>query len=90
MLQTIWKYTFPKDQSEYEFSMPVGATILSVNVQYGFICLWARVDPMGERETRSFRLVGTGHPVGSTDAHLGTVLLYDGRLVIHVFERITS
>lgn len=73
--------------------MPVGAKVLSVDVQNGIVCLWALVDEsVSEREMRRFLVVGTGRGFTPTKpiSFVGTVLLMNGELVLHVFEEVSS
>ncbi len=83
-------YKYPLDiQDEVIVMMPKGARVLSVQVQNGRPCLWAAVDPSEtELEKRLFRIAGTGHPIYDdvVDGFIGTIQLYDGKLVFHVFE----
>jgi hypothetical protein len=62
MKKVIWKFELePTDNQEIE--MPKGAEILTAQNQVGIPCLWALVDPTAEKETRTFEVVGTGHPI---------------------------
>lgn len=83
-------YKYPLDiQDEVVVMMPKGARVLSVQVQSGRPCLWAAVDPSEiTLEERWFRIAGTGHPIQDdvVDGFIGTIQMYDGRLVFHVFE----
>ena len=99
MNSTIWKFDLPwEDVASVE--MPKGAVVLSVGVQPDGIGgqalkLWAIVpDPHAEKETRRFRVAGTGHPLHephsdpafSVGGFLGTVIWPGGSLVFHVFS----
>jgi hypothetical protein len=84
-VRAVWKYTLPMASDEADILMPIGAEVLAVGNQGNNLCLWARVDPEAELETRRFRVRGTGLP-GAEGEHVGTVLLYNGALVLHVFE----
>lgn len=83
-------YKYPLDiQDEVTVMMPKGARVLSVQVQNGRPCLWAAVDPNEMTlEERFFRIAGTGHTIQDdvVDGFIGTIQMYDGRLVFHVFE----
>lgn len=83
-------YKYPLDiQDEVTVMMPKGARVLSVQVQNGRPCLWAVVDPNEMTlEERFFRIAGTGHSIQDdvVDGFIGTIQMYDGRLVFHVFE----
>lgn len=67
--------------------MPIGAEILSVQVQHEHPYLWAKVDTDVDRATRRFAVIGTGHeiPEGVIE-YIGTIQLEGGSLVFHVFE----
>jgi hypothetical protein len=70
------------------------ARILSVQHRDGTeegIDMWALVDCGEAPVERVFHVVGTGAPVsdGRLD-FLGTVQLYQGRLVFHVFEAVSE
>jgi hypothetical protein len=68
--------------------MPAGARIVHVDVQRDQLYLWALVDnAMSKVGRRRFMIVSTGQvlPLGAHH-HLGTLLLQDGRVVVHVFE----
>jgi len=67
--------------------MPKDAEILSVQVQYNDICIWALVDPKNELIERGFNIFGTGHEIPETvGKYIGTFQIDDGRLVFHLFE----
>ena len=68
-------------------SMPVGAQVLSVQMQHGEAQLWALVDPKSPERLRKFRVVGTGHPIeGDPGVFIDTFQMNQGDLVFHVFE----
>ncbi len=69
--------------------MPEYAKVLTFAVQRGKPCIWALVDPERSVETRTFRMVGTGHPIEGYPYNLdyiGTVQLAGGDLIFHLFE----
>lgn len=84
----IWKYSvYPGGTT---LRMPAGAEILCVQPQHEDICMWARVHPDSELETRRFRVFGTGHPMDEGQRkYLGTAQVWNGRFVWHVFEEFT-
>jgi hypothetical protein len=56
-------------------------------VQHGAPVLWVAVDPAAPVERRVFRVVVTGgSDVGVADRYVGTIQMFDGSLVLHVFE----
>lgn len=89
MRKTIWKFELETTDNQ-EIKMPVGAEILTVQVQGETLCLWALVDPSAEKETRHFEMIGTGHPInyntGVSRVYIGSYQLLGGELVFHVFE----
>lgn len=100
MSQTIWKYTLSIDPTLLRImgpeintlDIPEGATFLSLAMQHGVIALWYLVDPDAPKQQHQYAVVGTGHPAPDTDSgvYRGTVLLMEGDLVLHVFERVTE
>lgn len=84
--QTIWKFLARVDRHQTVL-MPVGARILTAQVQHGKICLWARVDPKASLQPRVIVVVGTGWD-GVDDGwhYVSTVQMAGGDLVFHVFE----
>ena len=87
-MKTIWKFNVG-GLGQTTIEMPRGAEILSVQAQRGEVVMWAAVDERAATEVRAFVVVGTGSREG-VDEHtcrfIGTVQLYDGDLVLHVFE----
>ena len=90
-MKAVYKYPLTMVDKQ-EVSIPTGAKILSIQVQHNQICIWALVNTDNEFEKRTFILCGTGYSI-STELQLnfiGTVLLYEGELVIHCFEETTD
>lgn len=86
MDKTIWK--FPLEISDtIRLDMPLGAEVLSVQMQDGTPTLWALVEPAMPLTAYSFRVFGTGHPVpngAGLDVFVGTLQM--GPLVFHMFK----
>jgi hypothetical protein len=83
--RVVWKYTLEAADRQ-EIEMPIGARILSVQLQGGLgPQMWALVDPSAERERRAFLLFGTGH-TGVHGQYIGTFQWHNGVTVWHVFE----
>jgi len=80
----IWKFQLEvKDFNRVK--MPEKAQILSVAIQYDTICIWAVCPVASETFTRTFQLIGTGHPIHKAERrYIGTVVV--GAFVWHVFE----
>lgn len=87
----VYKYPIPLEE-KFAIKMPRGAKLLHVEVQryvspdsYA-VMLWALVDTAEPIVERAFRLVGTGHEFFEACEHVGTVQLYGGTLVLHLFD----
>lgn len=68
-----------------------GAEILSVQVQEGKLCLYALVDiSVVEIEFVPICIYGTDHNIENADnlKFIGSIQMYDGELVLHVFEEL--
>jgi hypothetical protein len=86
-MHSIWKYVV--NLGATTVSMPIGAKVLTVAMQYESLCVWALVDPLADREVRRFMVFGTGHPIEVPDTRLiyvGTIQLQGGAFIGHVFE----
>lgn len=85
-MKTIYKYQL-EITDEQEVALPLGAQILSVQMQNGILCLWAFVDSEAYPIARTIRVFGTGNPFPElgTHQHLGTV--QQPPCVWHVFEK---
>lgn len=61
--------------------------VLSIDVQNGNLCIWCLVDVEEEEREINIRIIGTGDimPLLSKKDYLGSYVLYDGKLVFHVF-----
>ena len=85
----IFKYVL-SDKSESDVQMRVGADILDVQSQDGMICVWALSNDTDKKESRKFRMFGTGLPISKSlmkgCEYIGTV--QHGIHVAHVFEEI--
>lgn len=88
-MKTIYKY--PLNLGRQVVLLPLGARVLTAQVQHETICLWAEVaDPEGKKERRTFNVVGTGHPIpNNPGVYIGTVQMQEGRFVWHVYEERT-
>lgn len=84
-MKQVWK--FPVQLSgAFTLTMSVDAQVLDVQLQRGSPQLWALVDPDGPKEERLFAVFGTGHIIPPGVTYVGTFQLFDGDLVIHLFE----
>jgi hypothetical protein len=87
-MRTIWKFAVPVTDY-FDLTMPAESQILSVQSQRNDPQLWALVYPDAPKQTRHFRLIGTGHPIHDAKDNwnfIGTVQLEGGSLIFHLFE----
>ncbi len=100
-VRAVWKELIPIRDIQ-TVRLPPGAEILSVAAQghaivtddrrFPLLSLWFRCDPDTPTPTapRRIQICGTGHPTAPDDTEatfIGTVILDEGKLVFHVFER---
>ena len=85
-MTTIYKYTLEPGRTKLQ--MPQGAQVLTVQMQNGTPCLWAKVDPTRPAELRIFDVYGTGHtmPDDPRMVYVATFQMDGGALVWHAFE----
>lgn len=85
-MRTIHKFAIaPGSWSEVE--MPAASEIVSVQMQGDTLTAWAIVHTDSATVTRTFYIVGTGHPLPTpawSSRFLATV--QDGALVWHIFD----
>lgn len=87
-MRKVFKYEVPV-ADKLSLSLPEGAKLLTFECQFDQPYLWALVDPDAKKETRRFRLAGTGYPLEEPDEKLrfvGTAQMYGGGLIWHLFE----
>ena len=85
-MKTIYKYKLLLDDVQ-TVEMPVGANILSAQMQNGELCLWAEVDDEKPTEYRSIWIYGTGHLMDDALVrYISTV--QDRSFVWHVYEEL--
>lgn len=86
-MKTVWKFPFQIHDSVL-LTMPVGAEVLSLQVQDDRPCFWALVDPQAPREPRSFIVHETGTTISDTSLgrFVGTFQTSGGAFVWHVWE----
>ena len=84
-MRSVWK--FPIAMTDVQsVDMPMGAEILAVQMQGEQCCLWALCEPDNAKRPRIILIHGTGHRVGDITRYIGSVQIYGGALVFHVFE----
>ncbi len=89
MVKAVWKFECP-GQDHFDLKIPAGAILLHFAEQFERPTLWALVDAESPKETRQFRLAGTGHELRLSNdevpAYVGTCSLMGGNLILHLFE----
>jgi hypothetical protein len=96
-MRTIYKYRLTPDDKQ-NIQMPSDARIRCVNTQPAQagkednIHLWAEVDTASKETSRTIRIFGTGHAMPDDRAlrYIGTIQLYTGKLVFHVYEELEA
>lgn len=82
--RVVWKFPVTVDGVT---SLPRGARLLHVGIQDGAVWLWAEVDPAAPLVERVLVLVKTGFDdIPDGVEHFGTVMLHEGRIVLHVYD----
>lgn len=92
----IWKFQITSNPNHpenlpdtFELELPIGARLLSFQLQHGVPTLWVLLNPDNKIERRRFHLIGTGHPVPAVHLFfIGTIQLLGGDMVKHLFEEI--
>lgn len=87
-MKTIWKYKLETKDSQ-TIDMPKHAKILTAHVQGNDICIWAIVETNNSFVPRIIEVFGTGHHMPEhRRKYISSVLMFNGNLVFHLFERI--
>ena len=87
-MKSVYKYNL--DTTDNQIIEIQSKNILSVNEQYGNIVVYALFDSDIKPIRYEFNIRGTGHPIifeVDNFNFLGTVKLYDGNLMFHVFYK---
>jgi hypothetical protein len=85
MPRVIHKYTLVPGQ-DTRLSLPADSDIIHVANQHGLLTMWIDHDLSLKSATRTFTLVGTGHPITSDLIYMGTA--HCDPFVWHVYERV--
>jgi hypothetical protein len=87
-MKKIYKYSLALTDTQF-VELPLGAEILTVQMQGDRLCLWAMVNTLPEaiKKNRRIEIIGTGNPVPTGDLkYISTFQMMDGGLIFHVFE----
>ncbi len=89
-MKKIFKY--PLEVTDTQFvELPLGAEILTAQIQGDQLCLWAMVNTLPEavKKNRRIEIIGTGNPVPTGNLkYISTFQMMGGGLIFHVFENI--
>lgn len=90
MNQAIWKFPIG-DQAlacadDIQLHIPQGATVLTCMEQQGEPCIWMKVDPEAQTETRYFKLFATGQKFDDRGLHYVGTYQLKGYYMFHLFE----
>lgn len=89
-METIYKYPLEITDTQ-DIPLRNNGQILTVQMQEGRPCIWARVntdDPEVLHEKRTILTYGTGHPIEQKNIrYIGTYQVHARGLVFHVFEQ---
>ena len=85
-MKTIQKFEITIDSRQ--IAIPKDGQILCVQIHKGGIYIWASVDPKMPIELRNIEVLMTGQEMQShwRREYIGTVQIYNGDIVLHVFE----
>lgn len=86
-MKTIWKFPLAVTGVQV-VSIPLPAQVLTIQPQgTDSVCLWAEVDPEGQRTDVEILIAGTGHELPERRMrYINTFQLRGGSLVFHAFE----
>ena len=89
-MKKIFKY--PLEITDTQFvELPLGAKILTAQMQGNQLCLWAIVNTLPEavKKNRRIEIIGTGNPMPTGELeYISTFQVHGGSLIFHVFENI--
>ena len=88
-MRTIWKYQVPFTE-QFSLDLPRGAEVLTMQLQREVPTIWVELDSDAPLISRTFALVGTGHPIPEDDVlmYVGTFQVQGGMFVYHLYEKL--
>jgi len=92
-MKTIWKFQLSTIDVQF-INMPIGAEMLSLQIQNNIPCIWCLVDKSKETEDIMFEIFGTGgsihYDMGVERKYMGTYQneMFGESFTWHLFERI--
>jgi hypothetical protein len=85
MTNVIYKYPLQIER-KFRIELPLGAKILSVQLQDDKPMLWAQINPEAMTEYRHFRVLMTGEKHVERDDQIYLATLQHNGIVVHIFE----
>lgn len=83
----IWKFKLKITDDQF-IEVPVGAQLLTVQMQGDDCCVWVLCKEDAHNELRRIAIYGTGNPMPENPGnYLATFQLYGGSMVFHAFDR---
>lgn len=89
-MKKIFKYPLEITGTQF-VELPLGAEILTAQMQGSQLCLWAIVNTLPEavKKNRRIEIMGTGNPMPTGELkYISTFQMMGGGLILHVFENI--
>ena len=92
-MMVIYRYVIEPTKEKHILHLPAYSEILSIQNQYGELCVWAKINypHIGETEAHSLRVFMTGEEFIKEPNDLrfiSTVQMRGGSLVLHIFEEV--
>lgn len=84
-MKTVWKYQLVIRDGLQHLSIPEGARIVHVGMQWDTPTFWLEVNPEAALEFRTFQVYGTGHEIPNSNIFIGTAV--GNPFVWHIYER---
>lgn len=85
--KAIWRYTINLTD-KWEYELPAGTEILTVQWRHGQLSMWALITPTNPTVRRTIAIYGTGHKLpDSPGTYIGTVQEADSLAVWHIFDK---
>ena len=86
-MYSIWKYHI-QIEDKFTMELPKDSLVLDIKIQDKKPTMWVLVEENADLEKRYFRMFGTGQKFETISglSHIGTIQMFKGDFVWHVFE----
>lgn len=91
MNRGIYKYPWPLSQHVlgpeelHTPRLPLGSRVVAFQLQEGVPTMWIDHDLDEPCVAYTFQLFGTGHAIPAVGEYQGTIQMFDGKLVLHLY-----